>query len=80
MKEMQAVGSKEEAKESSPFKDTEESVRSSSQRQKMIELAVMVGTGMIAGMMLSFALCGSLVNLGGILGGGLTGLLINYLS
>ena len=80
MKETSVVGSNEEAWEASPLADSEESAQPSPQSQKRIELVVMVGTGIIAGMMLSFALCGSLVNPGGMLGGGLTGLLINYLS
>lgn len=50
------------------------------QNQKKVELGLMVGAGTIAGMMLGFALCGSLANLEGALGGALTGLIIYYFS
>jgi hypothetical protein len=62
------------------LEEPEKSTHPSSKKQKRIELGVMVGAGTIAGMMLGFALCGSLTNLEGMLGGALTGLIIYYFS
>ena len=62
------------------IEEIEQSTHPLLQKQKRIELGVMVGAGTIAGMMLSFALCGSLVDPEGMLGGALTGLIIYYFS
>ncbi len=80
MEKTSAAGTEKGIVQEPGLKEIEEPAYRSSQKQKIIELGVMIGAGTIAGMMLGFALCGSLVNPEGMLGGALTGLIIYYFS
>lgn len=80
MENVSAVAKEKELEETVSLKEIQEPVNLSSPKPKKIGLGIMLVTGIVVGMMISVALCGSLLNPGGILGGALTGLLIHYSS
>jgi hypothetical protein len=80
MENVSAITKETAMKEAARLKENQEPLKLSSQKPKKIGLGIMLGTGILVGMMISFALSGSLVNLGGMLGGALTGLFIHYSS
>jgi len=80
MENVSAASKVKEIKEAAGWQESQESQGLSSQKQRKIGLGIMLGTGIIVGMMIGFALSGSLFNSGGMLGGALAGLFIHYSS